>query len=200
MKKLSCLVLSLLLTMAFAGCTKSTPAPSEKASSAEPSASPSPSATAMMDPSMVISHEEIEQMLSRASEATATQEDIDYLLNDAYPILMDTKNLANLLEQVDTSAISPENGEEWKPLIQEISDEAERLCGLFEKTTPSPNFEDFHTLMVTGYRCFSSSMDLIIQSKGEDMDKMMLAVDYMLKGNTYITSANEILTSISIPS
>lgn len=29
---------------------------------------------------------------------------------------------------------------------------------------------------------------------------MMLAVDYMLKGNTYITSANEILTSISIPS
>ena len=130
-------------------------------------------------------------MLSQASEATVTQEDIDYLLNDAYPILMDTKNLANLLEQVDTSAISPENGEEWKPLIQEISDEAERLCGLFEKTTPSPNFEDFHTLMVTGYRCFSSSMDLIIQSEGEDMDKMMLAVDYMLKGNTYITSANE---------
>ncbi len=188
MKKLSCLVLSLLLMMAFAGCTKRTPAPSEKASSAEPSASPSPSATATMDPSMVISHEEIEQMLSQASEATVTQEDIDYLLNDAYPILM------------DTSAISPENGEEWKPLIQEISDEAERLCGLFEKTTPSPNFEDFHTLMVTGYRCFSSSMDLIIQSEGEDMDKMMLAVDYMLKGNTYITSANEILTSISIPS
>ena len=54
--------------------------------------------------------------------------------------------------------------------------------------------------MVTGYRCFSSSMDLIIQSEGEDMDKMMLAVDYMLKGTTYITSANEILTSISIPS
>lgn len=126
MKKLSCLVLSLLLMMAFAGCTKRTPAPSEKASSAEPSASPSPSATATMDPSMVISHEEIEQMLSQASEATVTQEDIDYLLNDAYPILMDTKNLANLLEQVDTSAISPENGEEWKPLIQEISDEAER--------------------------------------------------------------------------
>ena len=55
MKKLSCLVLSLLLTMAFAGCTKSTLGLGEKANSAEPSASPSPSATATMDPSMVIS-------------------------------------------------------------------------------------------------------------------------------------------------
>ena len=83
MKKLSCLVLSLLLMMAFAGCTKSTLGLGEKANSAEPSASPSPSATATMDPSMVISHEQIEQMLSQASEATVTQEDIDYLLNFA---------------------------------------------------------------------------------------------------------------------
>ena len=41
-------------------------------------------------------------------------------------------------------------------------------------------------------------MDLLIESEGEDIPKMFLAVDYMLQGNTYINGANSIMSNMPV--
>ena len=137
-------------------------------------------------------------MVERAKTAVVTQEDIEYFVDGAYPIMMDTQNLATLLQQVDTDTIAPDNTSEWKPLLQQISDEAGALSARFSALTPSENFADFQRLMILGYDCYVSSMDLLIESEGEDIPKMFLAVDYMLQGNTYINGANSIMSNMPV--
>lgn len=198
-KRLCCLFLAAILLFLLTGCFSAGKGilPSA-APSAEPSPTPTPTPEPTIDPSMVVSDEEIARMVERAKTAVITDEDVDYFINGASPILTDTQNLADLLYQVDASTIKADNAEEWKPLISEISSEAKNLCSRFEALTPSANFEDFHRLMILGYTCYYKSMDLIIESEGQSWGKMSLAVDYMLQGNACIQGANSIMLSINL--
>ena len=202
MKKLTALLLAALMLLTLSGCVPSLSKMREElfsqAPSEMPSPSPSPSPDPTVDPAMILSDEEIDAMIERAGAAAITQADIEYFLNGAYPILADTEALAELLQQVDTDSITPENSAEWKPLLQQVSEKSKDLCTRFESLTPTENFADFQKLMVLGYRCFGISMDLLIESEGEDLGKMLLAVDYMLKGNTYIQGANDIMTNMNV--
>lgn len=197
-KRLLCLLLAAITLFGLTGCFSAGKAllPSA-APSLEPSPTPTPTPEPTIDPSLVISDEEIERMVERAKTISITEEDADYFLEGASPILTDTQNLADLLAQVDATTMKPDNAEEWKPLISEISSEAKKLCSRFEALTPSANFEDFHRLMILGYTCYYKSMDLIIESEGKSWGKMSLAVDYMLQGNAYIQGANNIMLSIN---
>lgn len=198
-KRLLSLFLAAVMLFALTGCFS---AGKGLLPSAAPSPSPTPSPTPTpeptIDPAMVISDEEIERMVERAKTAVITEQDADYFLEGASPILVDTQNLADLLYKVDANTIKADNTEEWKPLISEISAEAKKLCARFEALTPSANFEDFQRLMILGYTCYYKSMDLIIESEGQSWGKLSLAVDYMLRGNAYIQGANNIMLSFNL--
>lgn len=204
MKKFFCLLLAALMLFSLTACVPKLSDLREELLSEAPEVSPSPSPLpspspeATIDPSMVLSEEEIAQMAERAKTAVVTEDDINYFLDGAYPIMMDTQNLATLLLQVDTDNITPENTSEWKPLLQQISDEASALSTRFSALTPTENFADFQRLMILGYDCYVSSMDLLIESEGEDIPKMFLAVDYMLQGNACINGANSIMSNMPI--
>ena len=198
-KRLLSLLLAAVMLLALTGCFSAgkgilPPA----APSATPTPTPTPTPEPTIDPAMVISDEEIERMVERAKTAVITEEDADYFLDGASPILVDTQNLADLLYKVDANTIKADNTEEWKPLISEISAEAKKLCARFEALTPSANFEDFQRLMILGYTCYYKSMDLIIESEGQSWGKLSLAVDYMLRGNAYIQGANNIMLSFNL--
>lgn len=197
-RKVLCLFLAATMLLALTGCVPGMPKDMMSAApSLAPSPTPTPTPEPTIDPAMVISDEEIEQMVERAKAAVMTDEDIDYFLNDASPIMLDTQNLADLLYQVDANTIKADNVEEWKPLISEISAEAKALSSRFEALTPPANFEDFQRLMILGYSCYYKSMDLIIESEGKSWGKMSLAVDYMLQGNACIQGANSIMLAFN---